>query len=281
VVTFRCYWQPKSDHRIDEWEDGAAYSEARGVAAVADGASSSFDAQSWARDLVTAFVAAPPRTVDVEAFEAWTASVAAAYAAAGHDAEPVPQPRVEVAAAAGPPGPAAEPDRPGTAGAEHGATAADPWYIAEAAARGAFATFVGLQFTETPDTRRWRALAVGDACCFHVRGGHLLDAFPVGSPDGFDSSPDLLSSTAFRGSHGGHRLVARTGDAETGDLLFLATDAMAAWALARAGDDPSVWASLAGLDHRGFAELVTACRATGEMEDDDVTLLRAVVGPRT
>lgn len=272
MVTFRCYWQPKSDHELHEWEDGAAYSDRRGVAAVADGASSSFDAQSWARGLVTSFVAAPPRTVDVEAFEAWIAEVAASYPGAADGRAP------HADDAAGPADVDALADALGDGPGPAGAPPA-PWYLSEAAVRGAFATFVGLQFTESADARRWRALAVGDACCFHVRGDVLLDAFPVDRPEGFDSSPDLLSSIAFRGSHGGHRLVARTGPAETGDVVYLATDAMAAWLLDRAVTDDALWPVLAAVDHRGFAALVERARARGEMEDDDVTLLRAVVGP--
>lgn len=378
MVTFRCYWRPKSDHDLHEWEDGAAYSEAREVAAIADGASSSFDAQRWAAELTRAFVADPPRTVDAEAFEQWAEVVAAGFEGREHtddrdrpdvtspdrtgadgrvgdggsdhpdptygdpppvqfgrpvadpDAAGVPlrhgQPVVDPVLAVGRwgPGPVAprvgssipvsldDPTAPATdapqgdvtesaADAERGravtqtegegdvrasatevgddaAATATPWYVQEAAARGSFATFLGLQFTETPDERRWRALAVGDACCFQVRGTELIEVFPLSDPDEFDSSPALLSSQVFRGSHGGHHLQVRTGSVQTGDVFYLATDAVAEWLLGRVRFEPDVWEGLADLDHEGFAALVEDARRAGEMGDDDSTLLRAVVG---
>lgn len=341
MVTFRCYWRPKSDHTIGEWEDGAAFSEARGVAAIADGASSSFDAARWARELTRSFISNPPRTVDAEAFEAWTVAVAAAFeglpAVAGADRVEPPdevvglrrgvvvedegrtgdsvglrhgRPFAEPVLAVGQWGPARTtprasapvvseqpPDLPSSApgaGADtdagtvpdavsdapepQSATTA-PWYVQEAAVRGSFATFLGLQFTETPDARRWRVMAVGDACCFHVRGSSMMAAFPVDDPDAFGSAPDLLSSQPFRGSHGGHRLQVLTGSLESGDTFYLATDAVAAWLLGRVRMDPTIWSSLRSLDHEGFAALVEDARRSGEMADDDATLMRAVVGP--
>lgn len=374
MVTFRCYWRPKSDHSIDEWEDGAAFSEARGVAAIADGASSSFDAARWARELTRSFIANPPRTVDPEAFEAWTTAVAASFEGAPTEAvegdaeeapaglvpgvptvdadryvagsapsagahpdahgvlgggeglrhgrpavEPVlavgawgparavprvagpvgPVDPVEEAgeggtAAGGPRGGAEVPDQEATpesaeladqgdatrAGEPEPASAPAPWYVEEAAVRGSFATFLGLQFTETVDSRRWRAMAVGDACFFQVRASTLVTAFPLEDSDAFGSAPDLLTSQPFGGSHGGHRLQVRTGSVETGDVFYLATDAVSEWLLARSRVDPDLWPALEVLDHEGFAALVDHARRSGEMADDDSTLLRAVVGPR-
>jgi hypothetical protein len=69
------------------------------------------------------------------------------------------------------------------------------------------------------------------------------------------------------------------GELVDGDLLFLATDALAQWLLLVAPDDGlQLWALLDDLDHDAtFAALVADQRATGRLHNDDVTLLRVRV----
>ena len=245
VVRARGYWSPKLGHARHEWEDGLAYSERTGRLAVADGASSSFMAQGWARRLVAAFVAEPPRTLDHEAFDTWVRALL-------DDAD------VE--------GAAAEPDE------------ATPWYVTEAAVRGAFATFLGVEVADHGSEVGWRCFAVGDSCLLHLRGGDLVRAFPVERAEAFGSTPDLVSSVAFADAHGAQHLQVTTGTAEPGDLLVLVTDGLAAWALERGRTDPVVWQALGELDGAHLAQVVDEARRTGEMVNDDVTLLRARVG---
>lgn len=250
----RGYWSPKVGHARHEWEDGLAFSEARGVLAVADGASSSFMAQGWARHLVRGFVASPPRTLDEEAFDAWVRPLAASW-----DEQP----------------------EDGAASSDSADDADDaddaPWYVAEAAVRGAFATFLGVQVVETPSSVSWRAFAVGDTCLLVLRDGSLHQSFPLDAADDFDTTPDLLSSVAFGSAHGAQHLRVATGSLAPGDIVVLATDGLAAWALGRGRDDPTVWRALAGLDGEHLGDVADRARARGEMVNDDVTLVRTEV----
>jgi hypothetical protein len=70
-----------------------------------------------------------------------------------------------------------------------------------------------------------------------------------------------------------------SGDLRVGDVLFLATDALAHWMVQRDEQDPHrLWTALSVLDHDYlFAQLVSQARAAQEMKNDDVTLLRVQV----
>jgi hypothetical protein len=74
-------------------------------------------------------------------------------------------------------------------------------------------------------------------------------------------------------------LLVGTGDLADGDLLYVATDAFAQWMVETIGrDHRSLWNALAQLDHPDtFRTLVADRRRAGEMNNDDVTLLRAQV----
>ena len=71
------------------------------------------------------------------------------------------------------------------------------------------------------------------------------------------------------------------GELQEGDVVYSATDAFAQWMLLRNRCDPySVWTHLDALRHEDdFAELVRGSRATREMKNDDVTLLRVRIVP--
>lgn len=247
------YWAPKLGSAPAEWEDAIALSEETGRFAVADGASSSFEAGRWARALVAGFVTDPPTADDAEAVDDWVRRCAEASAATRAEGATDP--------------------------------ASTPWYVDEAAVRGAFATFAGLQIDggatsdHAPEDGavRWSCLAVGDCCLFHVRDGALLTAFPLDRAHDFDDEPHLLTSVAFAGHHGGRRARSAQGAARPGDALVLATDGLATWALARSIGGPEVWDLLARIDHPRFAELVGRARRRGEMADDDVALVRCTI----
>jgi len=185
-----------------------------------------------------------------------------------------------------------------------------PWYAEEKLRSGAFAALAGLTLTTTRNGFSWRALAVGDSCIFHLRGGTLLDAFPLASAEDFNNRPHLLGSNAgLNGSLDQHLKRAR-GPAEPGDVFLLMTDALAAWALG-CGDDSiplsppghngSIGPPLSGEDRAAarqprtltapnhqtpweilhslrndteFGALIHALRCAHTLRNDDVTLLR-------
>jgi hypothetical protein len=237
----RAFWHPKDGNAISEWEDAGAFSEARGLFAVADGATSSYRAQAWAYTLVRRFLDAPPSHSTPEAFAAWLEGA--------RNTMPADDASSENAA----------------------------WYVGEAARRGSFATLVGLALAR-PDARRpragsWRALAFGDSCLFQIRAGELLVAFPLREAASFGMAPPLLRSI---GHHNGdlEDLKFAGGRYQTGDVFLLATDALSAWALQTAESEPAVWKTLARVGHEAFAQLLIDVRAADAIENDDVTLLQ-------
>lgn len=237
------YWASRLRHATQEWEDAAGYDEASGRLAVADGASGSFGAGPWARALVSAWLDGPPPAGD-DGVDRWLRDTASAH----------------VAGVAPSPAPSA-------------------WYLDEAAARGAFATFAGVEVVlgDGPDGGRWRCLSIGDCCLFHLRAGQLLRSFPLERAHDFDHTPALASTVAFGDRHGDQHARWASGQAAAGDTLVLATDALATWALARGIANDEVWSLLERIDHDRFDLLASRARRRRELADDDLTMVRAVL----
>jgi protein phosphatase 2C-like protein len=142
------------------------------------------------------------------------------------------------------------------------------WYAEEKLAAGGHATFLGLTTTPVADQFDWEAVAVGDACVFHVVGGSLLSSFPLDRPGDFTSSPTLISS---RG--GNPNWKARTGVLRPGEALLLATDALAQCLLGSANDGRFAGPGFLTMDHDDdFALWVAVARAAGKLRNDDVAL---------
>ncbi|HZT96794.1 MAG TPA: protein phosphatase 2C domain-containing protein, partial [Chloroflexota bacterium] len=152
-----------------------------------------------------------------------------------------------------------------------------PWYGEEKRRQGAYAAIVGLKLLESG---RWMAMAIGDSCLFHIRRERLIKAFPLTSSGDFGSRPRLIGSVSNGRKDDEPRIERTTGRWHLGDEFLLATDALAAWALAtvEAGERP--WTQLRQVlkeSHQDSAELITSLRESGALRNDDVTLLRAVV----
>jgi hypothetical protein len=155
-----------------------------------------------------------------------------------------------------------------------------PWYAEEKRELGAFATFLGLVFRPHAEGRNacWRALAVGDCCLFHTRGGRLEQAFPIKRSGDFGNRPDLLRSRGQR-TKLLNRCCAQThGRWRPNDRFFLMTDALAQWFLHRTeqNEDPS--AEIANLltqpaAESVFAEWIEERRQDSSLRNDDVTLI--------
>jgi hypothetical protein len=251
-------WQafavPKGSHRPEEYEDAAAADGDAGRFAVADGAAESAFAGPWARLLTAAFVAEPAAD-----WADWLPAVRRRWLAEA-PAEPL------------------------------------PWYLEAKLEEGAFATFLGVELRKPegqrtedrgqnegggsdcplssvlcPSIIEWHALAVGDSCLFHLRGGELLRAFPVERSADFGLQPSLVPSR--NGRFGGPPSVPYRahGSAEAGDRLLLMTDALARWFLERheAGGPPGELPE--GPDE--FALWVEGLREAQGLRDDDVTLI--------
>jgi len=152
---------------------------------------------------------------------------------------------------------------------EHVASKSLPWYAEEKARLGAFSSLLGI----TVENGYWQAMAVGDSCLFHVRDGAVLTAFPIEHSDDLSAAPHLISSLPANNKLlTGHLRIAQ-GTAETGDTLYVMTDALAGWFLRRVEDGHPLH-ELAELHPRTFPAWLDTQRANRSIRNDDTTVIR-------
>ena len=128
---------------------------------------------------------------------------------------------------------------------------------------------------------RWHASALGDTCLFHVRDERLLRAFPIEDSSAFGTNPALAASRNVDESVLARHIAVAEGWCESGDQLYLATDALAAWFLRAVEVGASPWTVLrdfAAADQEAFEAFVAEQRATGNLRDDDVAFVHIDIG---
>jgi len=155
-VEHRAYAVPRAGGEAGDYEDAAAI-EAKEwpvSAAVADGATESVFARTWAKRLVRGLVQNKTTT-------------AAAFLEAVPDWQSEWQSDVS--------------ERVGER----------PWYVTAKAAEGAFAAVLGLSLSADG---QWCAVSVGDCCLFQMREGALLESWPLEAADAFTNRPALVPS---------------------------------------------------------------------------------------
>ena len=152
------------------------------------------------------------------------------------------------------------------------------WFASEKAEQGAFAAFLGVEIDA--HKHRWTALAVGDCCLMQVdnvgREMRVVDMFPLQKSSQFTMSPYLIGSRS-EGEPEKDRIQTSQGSLRDGDMLLLATDAMAAWLLKRHEEERPLWNWLyrkLGTPER-FAAIVAYGRKNG-LRNDDCTLVRVI-----
>ncbi len=142
-----------------------------------------------------------------------------------------------------------------------------PWYAQARLERGAAATLLGIEVSED---NTWKAVAVGDSNLFQVRGNELITAFPLTRADDFSGMPLLLQTRAGNPPP----CQIQSGTWETGDDIFLATDALAAWFLAETERGAAPWKWLRVLADTGnFDHFLEEQRGLKRLRNDDTTLL--------
>ncbi|SNQ49465.1 conserved hypothetical protein [Frankia canadensis] len=242
-----CFALEKQGSAPLEWEDAAAYHDgdpAAGVEprfVVVDGATEAYDAIRWVEHLVASFVAHTGPAITHDALGVWFEQVQRLWAAEA-------------------------PARFATVIERHK-------FLTE----GSFATFLGCRLADLDGPgARWEAAALGDTVLFHIRDGRLLSHFPPIGVDEFGLSPAGVGTRPEALDPMLRDLELGAGEVRAGDVLFVATDALAQWLLVEAArDESSLWWALAALDHdAAFAAIVADQRAAGRLHNDDVTLLR-------
>ena len=108
-----------------------------------------------------------------------------------------------------------------------------PWYAEQKRDMGAFAAFLGLELLPSEPRQAagsWNAVAIGDTCLFQFRKDELLKAFPIEDPEDFSLSPLLLTTRQPATSQAEHAKQC-SGEWQPGDEFVLLTDAAACWLL--------------------------------------------------
>ncbi len=161
-----------------------------------------------------------------------------------------------------------------------------PWYAEEKLRSGAFSSFLGLTIEQDSGTRgergRWRALAIGDSCLFHVRNNERIVAWPMDKSDQFNDWPVLIPSVSGGDESFRDAIKVEQGSWEMGDVFYLMTDALACWFLRRLelkDGDPFEFLNRI-CDDASFEEFIRNQRADSledgieMLKNDDVTLVR-------
>ncbi len=240
----RSLWVPKKGSLEEEWEDGFAYDEATGRAAIADGASSAMGAASWARCLCEGWTDDPPGALDSEQLGPWLSRRQGAWS---------PPESTQ-------------------------SSSDDAWWADATTARGSWATLAMFTVADSSDGWLIEAGAIGDTCLFLIHEGVLSAALPELEPDDFGTHPELVGTPPQSVARTVGALETKDFEAVDGDLLLGATDALAEWALRTATTHAEVWETLATVDAETLVELVCQERAAGRMINDDVALLRCRFG---
>jgi hypothetical protein len=127
---------------------------------------------------------------------------------------------------------------------------------------------------------RLEAQAVGDSCLLHVRDNRTCRAFPLASSQQFGTDPAALGSV---GRHQDERQLFQSLsiNCQSGDLVILATDAVAAWSLARseAGEEPD-WEACWRMSESAWRKWIIRLREDQLMRYDDATLVILRLGGR-
>lgn len=239
LLDIREFRLPKAGNSLEEYEDALACDLRAGRFAIADGATESSFAGLWARELVEGYVASPPPG-SPWGLRRWLEPLQRQWHAAINWDQLL-------------------------------------WYAEAKARAGAFASLLGL---ELEPAGRWRALAVGDSCLFQVRGRDLVLAFPLERAEEFGNRPLLLSSNRANNRRVWREVRTTAGDGHPGDLLLLATDALAHWLFSQHEVGERPWEMLREIEgQREFEGLITRIRQTGQIRNDDVTLLLVPLRP--
>jgi len=229
----------KHGNTISECEDAVTVDPRRAVLAVADGASSSFGAHLWAETLTKHFVRQPPKPLSVGSFGTWLSEARAAA--------PTPSTQPAADSSATPNG----------------------WWSEQGARQGAYSTIVGAAIMTDGDARVATVMCLGDSCAFVLTGTPgervIRRALPYEDASQFGSHPALLASMLDRVHDEPSWTTVPT---SPGDLVILASDAVAEWLLS----DPKRFALLDGDEPEAVATRLIGERSDGRIVNDDLTV---------
>jgi hypothetical protein len=151
-----------------------------------------------------------------------------------------------------------------------------PEDVAQILERGAYATLLAVVVDQ--QSHGWYAVAIGDTCLFAVRPSSpqpIIASLPMEKSTDFSNRPPLLSSRRDANLDSLLPYVRyKEAPFQKGDILLMATDALAQWLLAQQELGELGWQELLSIhDQQSFARFVEKKRWEGVMEEDDTTLV--------
>jgi hypothetical protein len=233
---------PKSGFESSECEDFIGIDEQNCRFAVADGATEAFDARNWAQRLAQNWVRSDS-ALTPEAFHNWVASEGVELHSSWSQLKL-------------------------------------SWYAEEKARKGSFAAFVGVELDIINDAPAWTAIALGDACLLHCRDGALIKSLPLSNSASFNSAPLLVASDPAIYKNSEQSLVIDSGSCEDNDVLFLLSDAAAAWFLEQF-EQNNFSDVFKTQDSTAVAEFFENERRAGRIRNDDIAVMRLEVQHRS
>ena len=234
---------PKLGLETSECEDAIAINTEINRFAVADGATEAFDARNWATQLAQGWVQRES-TLTLDEFRNWVT-------AEGRELQ------------------------------DSWAGLTLSWYSEEKARIGSFAAFAGIEFDLKSEAPSWQAIALGDTCLMHSRGGALLKALPLSRSESFNTAPVLVASNSCLHESSMRSLVIDSGSCENGDVLFLMSDAAASWYLQSLENEDSKTPELfLAKPENELNEFFDAERLAGRIRNDDIAVLRIEITQR-
>jgi len=247
----RAFWLAKDAERAEEYQDAFSVDDFRGVAAIADGVSSSLFASSWAELLTKSVITDPPDVADEEVIGPWLDQMRKEWR------EPID--------------------------VEALAWHQKPKFLQN----GAQTTLLWVEIYK--DSTHDKTIgevdlygySVGDCCLFHVRNNQLLRSFPFTKSEEFAANPSVLGSINKKTDNQIPFKTLQTTCVDN-DLLFLCTDAMAVWLLDQlAAGNPIDWNSYWAITEPDWLAHIQELRDTQQIRFDDTTMVVLRLGEPT
>lgn len=117
-----------------------------------------------------------------------------------------------------------------------------PWYAQQKLENGAFATFLGI--TLNLEEQTFESVSIGDCTLFQVRNNQLIYSFPITSYEDFGNTPSLFATNFKFQTQYEKSVKYLKRQTISGDLLILASDALAMWIFKRLNEGERPWLSL-------------------------------------
>src|SRR5436305_9019895 len=236
-VTMLRYW--KSEHDEGTCEDACDAHIEDGLFAVADGAGSTLFSDAWATLLVKHFMHVPLMNSDPFEVEWWLREAQREFK------KTIPMPENM------------------------------PWNaLQKMQSQGSHATLATLRVSAY-GTEQVTAelLAFGDSCIFVCQpSSEQIFSFPLKHADDFVRAPICLPSKSGLFNRYFHRCQVATVELKVGDVVVIATDAVARWIMSNQ-DQKKALQEVAQQSTSSWPSFIHACRNRQEMVDDDSTAL--------